>query len=71
MDFSCYDDMTLEELRDEREELRKAIDNEHIWAAGSHSVEDLNMHAQNITDMKIRISYITDLIEEREMANEK
>jgi hypothetical protein len=68
MDFSCYDDMTLEELRDEREELRKAIDNEHIWAKGSHSVEDLNMHAQNITDMRIRINYITDLIEEREMA---
>lgn len=68
MDFSCYDDMTLEELRDEREELCKAIDNEHVWAQGSHTVEDLNMHAQNIADMRIRISYITDLIEEREMA---
>ena len=66
MDFTCYDDMTLEELTAERDELRKAIDNEHIWAAGSHSVEDLNMHAQNIADMKIRINYITDLIEERE-----
>lgn len=67
MDFSCYNDMTLEELRDEREELRKAIDNEYIWAQGSHTVEDLKMHAQNITDMRIKINYITDLIEEREM----
>lgn len=67
MDFTCYDDMTLEELYDERNELRAAIDNEHIWAAGSHSVEDLNMHSQNITDMRIKINYITDLIEEREM----
>ncbi len=68
MDFSCYDGMTLEELRYERNELYAAIDNEQIWAAGAHSVEDLNMHAQNITDMRIRINYITDLIEEREMA---
>lgn len=67
MDFSCYDNMTLEELRDEREELRKAINNEHIWAAGAHTVEDMNMHAQIITDFRIRINYITDLIEEREM----
>lgn len=67
MDFECYDDMTLEELYDERNELRAAINNEHIWAAGSHSVEDLNMHSQNITDMRIRINYITDLIEEKEM----
>jgi hypothetical protein len=59
--------MTLEELRDERNELYAAIDNEQIWAKGSHSVEDLNMHAQNITDMRTRINYITDLIEEREM----
>ena len=66
MDFSCYDDMTLEELRDEREELRKEIDNEHMWAAGSHTVEDLNMHSQNIINLQIRINYITDLIEERE-----
>lgn len=67
MDFTCYDDMTLEQLYDERNELRAAINNEHIWASGSHSVEDLNMHSQNITDMRIRINYITDLIEEREM----
>ena len=67
MDFSCYDDMTLEQLYDERNELSAAINNEHLWAKGSHSVEDLNMHAQNITDMRIRINYITDLIEEREM----
>lgn len=67
MDFTCYDDMTLEELYDERNELRAAINNEHMWAQGSHSVEDLNMHSQNIADLRIRINYITDLIEEREM----
>ena len=68
MDFTCYGDMTLEELYAERTGLYAAIDNEQIWAKGSHSVEGLNMHAQNITDMRIRINYITDLIEEREMA---
>ena len=68
MDFTCYDDMTLEQLWDERLELNLAIANEHIWSAGSHSVEDLNMHSQNIADLRTRINYITDLIEEREMA---
>lgn len=68
MDFSCYDDMTLKQLWDERLELNLAIANEHIWASGSHSVEDLNMHAQNIADLRTRIDYIADLIEEREMA---
>ena len=67
MDFTCYDDMTLEELTAERNELYKEIGNENIWAAGSHTTEDLNMHMQNITNLRIRINYITDLIEEREM----
>lgn len=68
MDFTCYDDMTLDELYDERDELYADINNENKWAFGSHTTEDLNMHMQNITDLRIRINYITDLIEEREMA---
>lgn len=67
MDFTCYDDMTLDELYDERDELYKEINNENVWALGSHTAEDLNMHSQNIVNIRIRINYITDLIEEREL----
>jgi hypothetical protein len=68
MDFSYYDDMDLYDLYKELAELHAAIENEHRWSKGAHSVEDLNMHAQNIADLRTRMNYVTDLIEEREMA---
>lgn len=64
--FECYDSMTIDELKEELDDLNKAIDNEYIWGYGSHSAMDLNMHAQNMEDLRNRIDYINDLIKERE-----
>lgn len=64
MDFSCYDDMTLEQLYDELVDLCAAFNNESLWAAGSHTADNLNMHAQNAIDILNRIEYVRNLLGE-------
>ena len=66
MDFECYDNMTLDELYAELNDLHGAFRNESLWAAGSHTAADLNMHAQNAADILNRIEYIRDLLGEED-----
>lgn len=62
MNFEMYDGMTREQLYDELNDLHSAFNNESLWAAGSHTAADLNMHAQNAADILNRIEYVKELI---------
>lgn len=64
MDFECYDGMTIDELYAELNDLHEAFKNESLWAAGSRTPEDFNMHTQNAADILNRIGYVRDLLGE-------
>ena len=67
MDFSCYDDMTLEELKAAKIEVYHNIQNEKIWMFGSAGDAEAEcMHAENVDRLRVELRYIIDLIEERE-----
>lgn len=69
MDFSCYDDMTLDELKQAADEVYGNIQNEKLWMFGSAGDAEAEcMHAENVDRLRIELKYILDLIEEKEMA---
>lgn len=68
--FERYDSMTLEELKEEKDDVLGSIENEKLWMLGARDADEGYMHAQNIGGLTYELYYINDLIEERKNANE-
>jgi hypothetical protein len=64
-----YNSMTIEELEEEKRNFYIAMSNENIWCLGSHTVEEFNIHAQNVNDIHDEIEYVSNLIAERQAVN--
>ena len=71
MDFKMYDDMTIEELYEAKQDVYGAIQNEKFWMFGSAGDKEAEcMHAENVDQLREELQYIFDLIEKRENGNE-
>ena len=64
-----YDDMTLEEMENKREEMIDSMKNEEMWMLGSNG-DDYAMHRQNLNSMMDEYMYLCELIAERKGDNE-
>lgn len=67
MDLERYNNMTLDELHDAKDEVYNNIQNEKIWMFGSAGDAKAEcMHAENVDNLRAELRYILDLIKRKE-----
>ena len=59
-------ELTAEEIREEIEESKENIKNEHLWELGYNGEEPVNPHTENIDMLNDYISYLEGVLEERD-----
>ena len=60
-----YDNMTLEELEEEKNDLLGAIRNEKLWMLGSEDKEDERIHAENMDALQEEVEYVINKIKNK------
>lgn len=68
IDFTKYDEMTPEELAFEKNDLLGAIANERVWQKSCTDAETFNMHKKNIEALQSELDYVSELINEHNLA---
>ena len=58
-------ELTTEEIKEEIEEIKGTIRNEHDWELGYDGDEPVNPHTENIAIMEDYIAYLEEMLEGR------
>jgi hypothetical protein len=60
-----YDNMTLEELEEEKNDLLGAIRNEKLWMLGSKDKESKRIHMENMEALQEEAEYVINKIKNK------
>jgi len=60
------DDLTLDVIKDEISNMKLSIENENNWEMGAATLEESDMHRENIIAMQEYVIYLRELERERD-----
>jgi len=59
--YSSIDDLSLEDITDEIEEVRQTYANERLWSMGAATIDEADMHINNMEELSGYLDFLYDL----------